>query len=73
MKLTERHLELLRAIRYGAVTEISGEYYRLGGHGHVNVRYHRATLPNMARAGLVRRDGSIYYSTDAGLSALESA
>ena len=66
-KITPHQLALLRECCQYSISEMSSdnEWYRLGGHGNVPLRFDSRTMPALLRAGLVRYDG-YYKATDAG-------
>lgn len=68
-KLTARELAILRgAFSYG-ISDVGGQYYQLGGHGIVQVRFHPSTLANMERKGVLTRRG-YWTATKLGASIL---
>ena len=71
MKLTSRELMILKGAADHGLSSHGGEYYRLGGHGCVPVRYHPGTLPSLVRRGLVER-GPYWRATAAGRKYLEA-
>lgn len=59
--LSEREKTILRALlRHNALTNTGGEYYLIGGHGTIPIRYNMWTLPNMVAKGLLNNEH--YYS-----------
>jgi hypothetical protein len=72
MRLTERERLILVGAEKYCLAETGGEYYQLGGNGCVPVRYNLATLPKLARRGLVSRDQGVWRITEKGSAALIS-
>jgi hypothetical protein len=71
-KLTDRERKIVRgAVDYG-LSDVGGDYYQLGGHGCVPVRYHPDTLRSLERRGLVVRRG-YWAATDVGRAAVAVA
>lgn len=69
IKLKPRELKLLEAaVKYG-ISDLTNQYYCLGGHGMVPVRFHWLTLPNMAKRGLVVHE-SYWKGTEKGAALL---
>ncbi|GBQ77205.1 hypothetical protein AA14337_0749 [Acetobacter malorum DSM 14337] len=70
--VTEREVAILRgADKYG-ITVVKNQYYQVGGHGNVPVRYNASTLYALERRGLLVHDG-VWRATDAGRAVLKEA
>lgn len=71
MRLSPRQIALLRECAAYAIADQHWckLYYRLGGYGCVPLRYHRDTMRNLVKLGLVT-DGSVSRATDQGRAAL---
>lgn len=56
-RMSEREKTLLNECCKYAICTVGNQYYRLGGHGHVPLRWNYATLRNLEKAGLVEYIG----------------
>jgi len=68
-KLSDREMAILRGAATYGISDVTGDYYQLGGHGCVPVRFHPGTLRKLQRRGLVVHDG-YWKATDLGKSIL---
>lgn len=64
-RMSEREKTLLKECCEYAICTVGKEYYRLGGHGHVPLRYHDATLYKLQKLGLVENH-SYWKATQKG-------
>ena len=56
----------------GAARSRAGGDVLLGGHGHIAVHYHWATLPSMRRRGLLIRDKGYYQISPEARAQMEA-
>ena len=70
---TEREIVLLREGTQYGLSDSGGQYYRLGGHGVISLRFHPFTLSKMERRGWMAREQGVWRTTQLGRDALERA
>lgn len=68
-KLTERQVALLREAERYVISETGNDYYRVGGHGTVPIRYDYRSFRKLRDMGLVEhKDGGWQATSAAALS-----
>ncbi len=72
IKLTNRQRILLREASIRRISDLSGDYYRVGGYGTIPIRYDGRSYPVLQRLGLVEYSSGGYAATEAGRSALRA-
>lgn len=70
--LTEREILLIDAAAKYGISDAGNKYYKLGGHGFVNVRFHHGTLYRLRDQGLLTRDPGYWKATEAGKLIVEN-
>jgi hypothetical protein len=67
-KLTEREKTLLAAVDH-TLYDTGSDYYLLGGHGIIGVRYDSRTTGSLSKKGFMSRCPGGWTATDKGLRA----